>query len=624
MSSSHEPSSGGLFKSIQAKLGIHQSSGNNNRYGRDARGGDAEPSRASTSSTPGGDRSVSRTANCASAGADTGGSAGAGENSNAKNVNHPPSLPDDGLRPAAAARREGHPVSYDGYNQPLNTLPPVVQGEVFVKKLELCSVVYDFTDVTKQVREKEVKREALQDLVDYVNMGSGKFTEEASPAVVRMISQNLFRELPPRRHGDMGGATEGTEVDEEEPQLEPAWTHLSLVYELLLRYIVSSDTDAKVAKQYVNHQFIVRFLNLFDSEDPRERDYLKTILHRVYGKFMVHRPFIRKSINHVFYRFVYETERHNGIAELLEILGSIINGFALPLKEEHKLFLQRALIPLHKPKSLPMYHQQLAYCVTQFVEKDCTLASVVIRGLLRYWPVTNSHKEVLFLGELEEILELTHDAEFAMVAEPLLKQLSRCLTSNHFQVGERSLFLWNNEYIVQLLHHNKSIVVPLVVGALEVRFEAIILALSLCRFAHAHAPVWLTCSHSSIIIIIPRRSQQNATDHWNVAVQNLSGNVRKMFQRFVIRGVFVCRRLVVSRFVARRPLTRDVSPSDYLAAWTTSSITTVGIGTMRKSWSAGKPRSSVERCMSTWMVSAGKRGSRHRAMAMATRKYDPV
>ncbi len=39
----------------------------------------------------------------------------------------------------------------------------------------------------------------------------------------------------------------------------------------------------------------------------------------------------------MFYRFVYETERHNGIAELLEILGSIINGFALPLKEEHKV-----------------------------------------------------------------------------------------------------------------------------------------------------------------------------------------------------------------------------------------------------------------------------------------------
>ena len=64
---------------------------------------------------------------------------------------------------------------------------------------------------------------------------------------------------------------------------------------------------------------------------------------RIYGKFMVHRPFVRKAINNVFYRFIWETERHNGVAELLEILGSIINGFALPLKEEHKV---RRSLPL--------------------------------------------------------------------------------------------------------------------------------------------------------------------------------------------------------------------------------------------------------------------------------------
>lgn len=36
---------------------------------------------------------------------------------------------------------------------------------------------------------------------------------------------------------------------------------------------------------------------------------------------------------------MYETEHFNGVGELLEILGSIINGFALPLKVEHKQFL---------------------------------------------------------------------------------------------------------------------------------------------------------------------------------------------------------------------------------------------------------------------------------------------
>ena len=35
--------------------------------------------------------------------------------------------------------------------------------------------------------------------------------------------------------------------------------------------------------------------------------------------------------------------RHNGIGELLEILGSIINGFAIPLKREHLQFLEKVI-----------------------------------------------------------------------------------------------------------------------------------------------------------------------------------------------------------------------------------------------------------------------------------------
>ncbi len=65
--------------------------------------------------------------------------------------------------------------------------------------------------------------------------------------------------------------------------------------------------------------------------------------------------------------------------ELLEILGSIINGFAIPLKKEHLLFLQKALIPLHKPKCVSLYHQQLSYCIVQYVEKDPETVMPVLR-----------------------------------------------------------------------------------------------------------------------------------------------------------------------------------------------------------------------------------------------------
>lgn len=364
-------------------------------------------------------------------------------------------------------------------------VPNSERANLFVRKLRLCSVICDFSDGGGNDRDKEIKRQTLLELVDYVNSAKQPFVEQIMPEVVAMVSANIFRPLPAR--------SKDTPFDpeEDEPILEPAWPHLHIVYEFFLRFVVSGSTEAKVSRKYIDTNLITRFLELFDSEDPRERDYLKTILHRIYGKFMPHRAFIRKAISNVFYRFIYDTERHNGVAELLEILGSIINGFALPLKDEHKQFLSRALIPLHKPSGscIQQYHQQLSYCITQYLEKDPKLADIILRGLIKYWPHTNSSKEVMFLNELEELLELTQSPDFAKVAEPLFRLIARCINSPHFQVAERALFLWNNEYIVSLIAKSRDVILPVLYPALEA----------------------------------------NTTKHWNSTVHGLTFNVQKLF-----------------------------------------------------------------------------------------------
>ncbi|OAY86093.1 Serine/threonine protein phosphatase 2A 57 kDa regulatory subunit B' iota isoform [Ananas comosus] len=367
----------------------------------------------------------------------------------------------------------------------LKDVPNSDKQSLFVSKLNLCCVVFDFSDPDKNSSEKGIKRQILTDLIDYINAGCSRFTEQMIASSCRMFAINLFRNFPPNDRSNLSG---GGETEEDEPMFDPSWPHLQLVYDLLLKFVGSSSLDAKIGKKYVDHSFILKLLDLFDSEDPRERDCLKTILHRIYGKFMVHRPFIRKAVSDIFYRFAFEIDRHNGIAELLEVCGSVISGFALPLKEEHKIFLFRALIPLHKPKSVGVYLQQLTYCVTQFIEKEPKLTSSVVRGLLKYWPVTNSQKEVMFLSELEEILEATNMVEFQKFMVPFFRRIGYCVNSSHFQVAERALFLWNNDQVISLVAPNRETIMPLIFPALE------------------------------------RNSQQ----HWNQAVLNLTFNVKKM------------------------------------------------------------------------------------------------
>ncbi|XP_014394283.1 PREDICTED: serine/threonine-protein phosphatase 2A 56 kDa regulatory subunit alpha isoform isoform X4 [Myotis brandtii] len=324
-------------------------------------------------------------------------------------------------------RSQGSPVEL----QPLPQLKDATsneQQELFCQKLQQCCVLFDFMDSVSDLKSKEIKRATLNELVEYVSTNRGVIVESAYSDIVKMISANIFRTLPPSDNPDF-------DPEEDEPTLEASWPHIQL-------------------------------LELFDSEDPREHDFLKTVLHRIYGKFLGLRAFIRKQINNIFLRFIYETEHFNGVAELLEILGSIINGFALPLKAEHKQFLMKVLIPMHTAKGLALFHAQLAYCVVQFLEKDTTLTEPVTRGLLKFWPKTCSQKEVMFLGEIEEILDVIEPTQFKKIEEPLFKQISKCVSSSHFQVAERALYSWNNEYILSLIEENIDKILPIMFGSL--------------------------------------------------------------------------------------------------------------------------------------------------------------
>lgn len=128
------------------------------------------------------------------------------------------------------------------------------------------------------------------------------------------------------------------------------FSSFQLVYEFFIRFLESQEFQPSIAKKYIDQKFVlqvsqsagqrsatwpliflwsslfcdfllrssfvviviflslflppVQLLELFDSEDPRERDYLKTVLHRIYGKFLGLRAFIRKQINNIFLRWV--------------------------------------------------------------------------------------------------------------------------------------------------------------------------------------------------------------------------------------------------------------------------------------------------------------------------------
>lgn len=93
----------------------------------------------------------------------------------------------------------------------------------------------------------------------------------------------------------------------------------------------------------------------------------------------------------------------------------------------------------------------------------------LIKGLLKFWPITCPAKEVIFINEIEEVLEVLGNHandKFNEFGPALLKRLLATAKGMHYQAAERALVLLNSDVLQKLVRQNSSVAYPLVVKGL--------------------------------------------------------------------------------------------------------------------------------------------------------------
>lgn len=168
---------------------------------------------------------------------------------------------------------------------------------------------------TKVPNAKAIRSlDSLSDLMESDILDS---SSEVYKCVLGMVASNLFRPL-------VGSdSLTGVPFDplEDDPLLLNNWAMLEMVYEVFLKMMESEHFNSGLAKEHFSDDFVISLVKLFDSEDPRERDMVKTSVHRVYARFLHLRKFIRKVIGNVLLVFLHDTQIHNGVLDILELLG---------------------------------------------------------------------------------------------------------------------------------------------------------------------------------------------------------------------------------------------------------------------------------------------------------------
>jgi len=109
--------------------------------------------------------------------------------------------------------------------KPIKTFAEVPGSEVvslFLHKLRLCTILFTWHGVegSDDVKAKDVKRQQLLELVEYIGKNKEVWQPEILEATVEMVAANLFRSLPPKAHEGIASNSSSepkSENDEDDP-----------------------------------------------------------------------------------------------------------------------------------------------------------------------------------------------------------------------------------------------------------------------------------------------------------------------------------------------------------------------------------------------------------------------
>eukprot|EP01083_Nonionella_stella_P013937 39211_1 len=169
------------------------------------------------------------------------------------------------------------------------------ERELLMKdKLELCEVVCDWNNTVdgREINRIENKKDLLLEVLRCMS-GNNWSNIELLKQCIKTISHNLFRSLP---SAEMIMIKTGPNDDEMDFR-DPSWDHLQLIYELTFHVVTNTHIDKKTMKKHLQGAFLENLIHLFSSADDREPQYVKIIVHAIYGRFMALRKAIRKHLS---------------------------------------------------------------------------------------------------------------------------------------------------------------------------------------------------------------------------------------------------------------------------------------------------------------------------------------
>ena len=287
-----------------------------------------------------------------------------------------------------------------------------------------------------------IPSEAIDSIIYIVTKGECKDTlnKRLFRGIVKMIKKHIFHRFPNIANIYVIG-------ESMIPFFINNYYRLSRVYFLLNSLIPAVGA-------YIDENTLYRIVSLLESPCESEQNcVLKTIEN--FCMFIPHIndmifPVMLKALN----AFRDGCLLHTCVSPILIFLQNYLCEVNQPFDRSYFISFRSTVFPLIISPTIVDFYGQFYQYSQLFQSRDSTTAVWCIRFLFRHWPATNSHKQCIFLHQVQTCLAALDPIFLPALANALFDKIKESLVSINFKVALTAIGIISDEDFIKVLYNS--------------------------------------------------------------------------------------------------------------------------------------------------------------------------
>ncbi|OHT06839.1 hypothetical protein TRFO_25089 [Tritrichomonas foetus] len=315
--------------------------------------------------------------------------------------------------------------------------------DVWKEKINVCNLIFDFSQNNTQVQGKKIKLRELRHFHAFFrnHEEASLLKSECKEMLFNMIYRNIFEQNP---------FVLDYESNLDVQQLvDQSWPHLSLVYKILNDFLFTFP-------DFIKPQLVEKAIRLMNLPDINERDCLACFALNYYKLHPEHFEIIWKYICTALSNVISGIFTSYSVHPLLAFIVSLFINSRSSTKPYLRDILFTHLLPLYHHDNMCKYSSILTSTVYRAIENHTKLQLETLKYLIKSFPRQNGKKQIQYINAITVIIRPMKGSDIRPISQTVISFVGECVRSPNAKLVDATLQMLNGKYVPSVFTSNSK------------------------------------------------------------------------------------------------------------------------------------------------------------------------